>query len=63
MKKAIKWISFTLLLAGISVMNSGCIRASVALGGDADREAPNQFFGPSGAGAQPSYYPSPYDTY
>jgi len=62
MKKTVKWIGFIFLLVGIASLNSGCIRASVALGGDADREAPNQYFSPSGGGA-PAYYQSPYDSY
>jgi len=61
MKQIINWIGISLLTLAIATLNSGCIRASIALGGDADREAPNQFFGaPQG---NPAYYPSPYDSY
>jgi len=62
MNKMAKSIGFVFLLVGIATLNSGCIRASVALGSDADKEAPNQYFGPAGGGS-PAYYPSPYDSY
>jgi len=62
MKRIVKWVGFIFLLVSISVLNSGCIRASVALGSDADKAAPNQYFGPVGGGS-PAYYQSPYDSY
>jgi len=63
MKRIVKWIGFMFLLVSIAALNSGCIRASVALGSDADKAAPNQYFGPAGGGSSPAYYPSPYDSY
>jgi len=62
MKKIVRWTGILFLFVTIATLNSGCIRASVALGSDADKEAPNQYFGPAGGGS-PAYYPSPYDSY